>query len=172
METSEALHAFGVAPIEPTSFRSTTKTSAASACALCHVCIVASHADQVLFRRIAFINVGETMPRNYLDRMLTLVPLGVVGASLLLGSGVAAAAAPRPAAQLWVSERLTAIRDAVLDVVGPTDLSKPVHRNVHLAWGIRWNNWGSAAHGGGTHRGTIGATTSRIGTIFSATGEG
>lgn len=82
------------------------------------------------------------MSRKYLDRIATLVPLGVVGASLLLGSGATAAAATRPVVQAPVSERLSAIREAVLDVVGPADLSDQVHRNFHLAWGNRWNNWG------------------------------
>lgn len=82
------------------------------------------------------------MSRKYLDCMLTLLPLGVVGASLLLGSGLTATAASRPVAQPPVSERLSAIREAVLDVVGPAELSEQVHRNFQLAWGNRWNNWG------------------------------
>ncbi len=83
------------------------------------------------------------MQRKYLKVMSGLVPMGAVGASLLLGSVLPSIAAERPVSpQPHVSERLTAIREAVLVVVGPGEISKQSDRNFHLTWGNRWNNWG------------------------------
>jgi hypothetical protein len=83
------------------------------------------------------------MNRKYLKVMSAILPMGVMGASLLLGSALPTQAAQRPVArELSASERLAAIREAVLVVVGPETLAKQQDRNFHLAWGNRWNHWG------------------------------
>ena len=83
------------------------------------------------------------MQRKYLKVMSSLVPMGAVGASLLLGSVVPGMAAEQPApAGSMVAERLNAIREAVFVVVGPENIGEQIHRNYHLTWGNRWNNWG------------------------------
>jgi hypothetical protein len=88
------------------------------------------------------------MQPKYLRVMSRLIPMGAVGASLLLGSVLPSAAAERPTSlEAPVSERLRAIREAVFVVVGPGEISKQVNRDFHLAWGNRWSNWGR--RGGG-----------------------
>jgi hypothetical protein len=83
------------------------------------------------------------MHRKYLALVSSLVPMGAVGASLLLGSVLTANAAERPIVpQAPVSERLSAIREAVVVVIGPESLSTQFDRNFHLTWGNRWGNWG------------------------------
>ncbi len=83
------------------------------------------------------------MYRKYLGVVSSLVPMGAVGACLLLGSVLPANATERPVSpQPPVAERLSAIREAVLVVAGPGRVSKPSDRNFHLTWGNRWNNWG------------------------------
>jgi hypothetical protein len=83
------------------------------------------------------------MQRKYLKIMRSIVPMGAVGASLLLGSTLPTVAAERPAFNKSpVSARLSAIREAVLVVVGPGEVSKLDNNNFHLTWGNRWNNWG------------------------------
>ena len=68
--------------------------------------------------------------------------MGAVGASLLLGSVLPSSAAGRPASPQAVSDRLSAIREAVLVVVGPGEISKEPDPNFQLTWFNRWNNWG------------------------------
>lgn len=68
--------------------------------------------------------------------------MGAVGASLLLGSVLPSSAALHPVSPQPVSDRLAAIREAVLVVVGPGEISKQPDPNFHLTWGNRWNNWG------------------------------
>ncbi len=82
--------------------------------------------------------------QRYLKIMSRVVPVGAVGASLLLGSSLPGAAAERPAASSGspVSERLAAIREAVFAVTGPQGAAKPGDPNFQLAWGNRWNNFG------------------------------
>ena len=83
------------------------------------------------------------MYRKYLRVVSSLVPLGAVGACLLLGSVLPANATERPVSpQPPVAERLSAIREAVLSVVGPGETSKQPDRNFQLTWGNRWNNFG------------------------------
>ena len=84
------------------------------------------------------------MHRKYLGLVSRLVPMGAVGASLLLGSVFTANAAERPVLpQAPVTERLSAIREAVAVAMGPGALSQEFDRNYHLTWGnVRWGNWG------------------------------
>jgi hypothetical protein len=83
------------------------------------------------------------MQPKYLRVMSRLIPMGAVGASLLLGSVVPSTAAERPVPlEAPVSERLKAIREAVFVAVGPGEISKELNRDFHLVWGNRWNNWG------------------------------
>ena len=83
------------------------------------------------------------MGQNYLKAMTSIVPMGAVGASLLLGSALPSVAAERPVSLgPPVSERLAAIREAVLVVIGPGEISKLDDRNLHLTWANRWDNWG------------------------------
>ena len=87
--------------------------------------------------------------KKYLAIISRIVPVGAVGASVLLGSTMASAAADRPAqvqipaaAVPGVSERLSAIREAVFVVVGPEGAAMHADRDIHPVWGNRWNNWG------------------------------
>lgn len=87
--------------------------------------------------------VGEKMRTNYLKLMSSIVPLGAVGASLVLGSVLPSAAAERAISRKSsVSEQLAAIREAVFVVAGPEELFKQPDPNLQLTWGNRWNNWG------------------------------
>ena len=80
----------------------------------------------------------------YLKLISGIVPLGAVGASLLLGSALSGVAAERPAAAAEppVSARLAAIREAVFVVVGPEEAARQPDPDLRLTWGNRWNNWG------------------------------
>ena len=87
--------------------------------------------------------MGEFMWRKYLKVVASLVPIGAAGASILLGSMLPGHAAERSTfSSAGVSDRLKAIREAVLVVYGPGNISKPADPNFHLTWGNRWNNWG------------------------------
>jgi hypothetical protein len=69
--------------------------------------------------------------------------MGAVGASLLLGSVLPSSAAERPAStDTPVSQRLKAIREAAFVAAGPGEIAREAHRDFHLVWGNRWNNWG------------------------------
>jgi hypothetical protein len=93
------------------------------------------------------------MKRKYLRVMSAIVPMGAMGAALLLGSAIPSVAAERPTArESSASERLAAIRGAVLVVVGPGELAKQTDRNFQLTWGNRWNNWGWRGPGWGWGR--------------------
>ncbi len=82
------------------------------------------------------------MHRKYLSLVSSLVPMGAVGASLLLGSVLTANAAERPILpEAPVAERLSAIREAVVVVIGPGALSTELDRNFQLTWRNRWGNW-------------------------------
>jgi len=77
-----------------------------------------------------------------------IMPAGAVGASLLLGSVLPARANEEPAslqplsfAPATVAERLAAVRGAVSDVAGG-EAAKRVGRDLRLAWGNWWRNWG------------------------------
>jgi len=92
------------------------------------------------------------MQRKYLKVMSAIIPMGAVGAGLLLGSGLPSVAAERAVASgSPAAERLAAIREAVF-VAGPGEISKQVDRNYHLTWGNRWNNWGWRRPGWGWGR--------------------
>lgn len=85
-----------------------------------------------------------SLRQKYLAILSGIVPVGVVGVSLLLGSTAPSAASqepmaaqPRAADQPRVAERLAAIRDAVSEVAGPG--SQPAAQQ--LAWG-NWRNGG------------------------------
>lgn len=89
------------------------------------------------------------MHRKYLGLVSSLVPMGAVGASLLLGSVLTANAAERPSlSQQPVAERLSAIREAVLVAIGPGELAQDHDPNIQLTWGNRWGNWGRRRHWG------------------------
>jgi hypothetical protein len=86
---------------------------------------------------------------KYLKILSRIIPVGAVGASLLLGSTAPSAANDRPTGsqtsasdEVRVSERLAAIREAVSAVAQPESGARPSDGNLQLAWGNRWNNWG------------------------------
>ena len=86
---------------------------------------------------------------KYLKILSRIIPVGAVGASLLLGSTAPSAANDRPTGsqtsasdEIRVSERLAAIREAVSAVAQPESGARPSDGNLQLAWGNRWNNWG------------------------------
>jgi len=83
------------------------------------------------------------MWRRYLRVVSSLVPLGAAGATMLLGSVLPGDAAQRPPPPpAAVSDRLSAIREAVAVAATPGKISKPADPNLHLTWGNRWGNWG------------------------------
>jgi hypothetical protein len=86
---------------------------------------------------------------KYLRILSRIIPVGAVGASLLLGSTAPRAANDHPTGlqtsasdEVRVSERLAAIREAVSAVAQPESGARPSDGNLQLAWGNRWNNWG------------------------------
>jgi hypothetical protein len=94
---------------------------------------------------------------NYAKILSGLLPVGVVGASLLLGSTVPSGADEHPisaqplaADRASVAQRLAAIREAVS---AATDSMKKDtdsgDGNLRLAWGNWWNNWGWGRPWGG-----------------------
>lgn len=87
--------------------------------------------------------------QRYLRLMLRIVPAGAVGASLLLGSTVPSTASsrasdmqPSVSKEARVSERLAAIRQAVSALIESDSRARLPDRNLQLAWGNRWGNWG------------------------------
>ena len=88
--------------------------------------------------------------QKYVTILSGILPAGPLSVSLLLGAtGPGAtnqpsvASQPSASDQDRVSERLTAIREAVSAVVGEqSDAAKPEHGDQRLAWGNWWNNWG------------------------------
>ena len=86
---------------------------------------------------------------RYRKILSVLLPAGVLGTSILLGSASAQAAREVPAgppanlASPPVAERLAAIRDAVSDVATTADRAGPPGSAQQLAWG----NWGNAGVG-------------------------
>lgn len=91
-----------------------------------------------------------SLRQKYLKTLSGLVPAGVAGVSLLLGSTTPGVAIPEPqefqpkaAEQAGVSERLAAIRDAVSTVAGQQTAARPEDIDkLRLAWGNWWRNWG------------------------------
>ena len=91
------------------------------------------------------MSLGE----KYLKLLSGIIPIGAVGASLLLGSTAPSAANDRPPAsqtsasdEARVSERLAVIREAVSVLANPESGAKPAGGTLQLAWGNRWSNWG------------------------------
>ena len=102
--------------------------------------------------------------RKYRKVFAELMPAGLVGISLLLGSSAPGRASqqPQPAASdpSSVSARLAAIRQAVSDVEGAA--SEHGDDEFQLAWGNwrnggwrngGWRNWRNGWHNGGWHNG-------------------
>ena len=90
-----------------------------------------------------------SLREKYLKILSGIIPIGAVGASLLLGSTAPGAANDQPTGlqtsasdEVRVSERLAAIREAVSAVAQPESGAMPSDGNLKLAWGNRWNNWG------------------------------
>ena len=113
-----------------------------------------------------------SLREKYLKLLSEIIPIGAIGASLLLGSTTPSAANDHPTGsqtsasdEVRVSERLAAIREAVSAVAKPESEAKPATRNLQLAWGNRWGNWGGAGAplGVGVGRGTIGGVTGERG---------
>ena len=99
-----------------------------------------------------------SLRHRYLQILAGIVPIGVVGVSLLLGSTAPAAASQDPpqaqplaAREGRVSERLAAIREAVSDVVEPDGAAITEPRR-HLAWWAWRNGGGGWRNGGGGWR--------------------
>lgn len=85
-----------------------------------------------------------SLRQRYLNILTGIIPAGLIGASLLLGSAAPVAANQETAggsAAAPVSERLAAIREAVSDAAGPAAKAGP-----QLAW---WANGGWRNGGGG-----------------------
>ena len=90
-----------------------------------------------------------SLQQKYIRVLSGLLPAGLVGVSLLLGSTVPSAANKDPAtSQPWASDkdaiaqRLGAIREAVSAVTDPAAEQTKSDDNLRLAWGNWWNNWG------------------------------
>jgi hypothetical protein len=91
-----------------------------------------------------------SLQQKYAKILSKILPAGVVGVSLLLGSTVPSTAKEHPAN--WqhlasdkdtVAQRLAAIRAAASAVADPTgEEENSGDGNLHLAWGNWWNNWG------------------------------
>jgi rSAM-associated Gly-rich repeat protein len=94
-----------------------------------------------------------TLRQKYLKILSAIVPLGAVGASLLLGSAAPAKAKDHPSrlqpsayGEVRVSERLVAIRRAVSEVTGGGATGK---NEQQQAW---WGNWRNGGGGAGAWR--------------------
>jgi outer membrane murein-binding lipoprotein Lpp len=90
-----------------------------------------------------------SLRQKYVNILSGIVPAGAVGVSLLLGSAEPSVANEHPTAAQplaldrdRVAERLAAIREAVSAMTVPEGAAKPADRNLRLAWGNWWNNWG------------------------------
>jgi hypothetical protein len=91
-----------------------------------------------------------SLQKKYTKILSGILPVGVVGASLLLGSTVPSAAKEHPASSQpsaadrdAVSQKLAAIREAVSAAADPANNDAETRDgNLHLAWGNWWNNWG------------------------------
>jgi hypothetical protein len=98
-----------------------------------------------------------SLRQKYRRILSAIVPAGAAGVSLLLGTTVPSAAADHPAGlqpsaagHAGISERLAAIREAVSEVAEAVDEARqPSDRDLHLAWGNWWNNWGWGRPWGG-----------------------
>jgi|SRR6516162_2586927 hypothetical protein len=90
-----------------------------------------------------------SLQQKYTKILSGILPVGVVGVSLLLGSTVPSTANEHPPSSQplasdrdAVSQRLAAIRAAVSAVADPAGKEvDSADGNPRLAWG-NWNNWG------------------------------
>src|SRR5215467_11999721 len=90
-----------------------------------------------------------SLREKYLKVLLEIIPVGAVGASLLLGPAAPSAAKDHPTGlqppasdEARVSERLAAIREAVSAVAKSESETTSTSENLQVAWGNRWGNWG------------------------------
>jgi hypothetical protein len=97
-----------------------------------------------------------SLREKYSKILAGILPVGVVGASLLLGSAVPSAANDHPAASQplasdkdAIAQRLAAIREAVSEVADPAANQTQSDDDLRLAWGNWWNNWGWGRPWGG-----------------------
>jgi hypothetical protein len=113
-----------------------------------------------------------SLREKYLKLLSEIIPVGAVGASLLLGSTAPSVANDHPPGlqtsasdEVRVSQRLAAIREAVSAAANPESGAKPADGNLQLAWGNRWGNWGWRRRpvGVGVGRGTIGGVIGKRG---------
>jgi rSAM-associated Gly-rich repeat protein len=95
-----------------------------------------------------------TLRQKYLKILSAVVPLGAVGASVLLGAAAPATAKDHPSrlqpstyGEVRVSERLAAIRRAVSEVTGGG--AATVKNEQQQAW---WGNWRNGGGGAGAWR--------------------
>jgi hypothetical protein len=101
--------------------------------------------------------VRMSLRDKYLRILSGIAPAGAAGIALLLGSAVPSAAIrpsttsePLATDQAGVSERLAAIREAVLDVAkAETEAARSKDGELRLAWGNWWRNWGGRPRGWG-----------------------
>ena len=98
-----------------------------------------------------------SLRQKYVKILSGMLPAGAVGMSLMLGSTTPSVANEHPAASQpsapdkdRLSERLTAIREAVSAIAEPDGAAtKPDNRNRQLAWGNWWGGgWGYRPWGG------------------------
>jgi hypothetical protein len=95
------------------------------------------------------MEVVMSLREKYLKILCGIIPIGAVGASLLLGATAPSVAREDPTSlqksaseEVPVSERLAAIREAVSAVAGSARGAELADRGFQLAWGNRWSNWG------------------------------
>jgi rSAM-associated Gly-rich repeat protein len=95
-----------------------------------------------------------TLRQRYLKILSAIVPVGAVGAWLLLGLAVPGAAKENPAklqpradGEPPVAARLTAIRQALSDITGGS--GETTKGGQQLAW---WGNWRNGGGGAGAWR--------------------
>jgi hypothetical protein len=92
-----------------------------------------------------------SLRQKYLAALARLLPAGLLGASLTLGAATPGSAAREGsienqpgAAAASVSDRLSAIREAVSEIVG----SEVQGKNLQTAWGNWRNGWHNWRNGG------------------------
>jgi hypothetical protein len=90
-----------------------------------------------------------SLQRKYVKILSGMLPAGIVGVSVLLGSTVPSTANEHPATSQplasdrdGVAQRLAAIRQAVSAVADQSETRAGNGGRLHLAWGNWWNNWG------------------------------
>jgi hypothetical protein len=94
--------------------------------------------------------MGFMLQQKYTKILSGILPAGVFGVSLLLGSTVPGAANDHPPSSQplasdkdAIAQRLAAIRAAVSAVANAGGKeARPGDGDLRLAWGNWWNNWG------------------------------